>query len=301
MITLENYIEDIKRYKVTIPDGFKSSDAMMHEYHNEFEKYGENEAVRETKPTAEKYVKLLNTWLVKNGFEFKKKKDIVVKHKFKVGQIVLLRGKPNIVDELKEDGTYLVHLSDSMVGRKVQERIQESYLEAIKDQKASLNKNEFVKDDIIIDTEKALRYLEQNKAPYRLIEFNSENWKDEFGVFGIVKTPIGNVEISYEQYHNIVELQCVEIFGLIKPTLENPLLIVNSIDSNGNKRKSFIKTFESVTVVFMASFVKGGKNKLEVVSNHERRESQIKKILSVGSEVCFIPKEKIDLIPIIYY
>ena len=73
MITVENYIEDVNRYNVAIPEGFKSSDAMMHEYHKELEKYGENEAVIETRPTAEKYVKMLNAYLLKNEFEFKEK------------------------------------------------------------------------------------------------------------------------------------------------------------------------------------------------------------------------------------
>lgn len=73
MITVNNYVTDVKRYGVTIPEGFKASHEMMIEYHHELEVNGDSDAIKETAETANKYVKMLNMYLVKHGFVFKDK------------------------------------------------------------------------------------------------------------------------------------------------------------------------------------------------------------------------------------
>jgi hypothetical protein len=137
-------------------------------------------------------------------------------------------------------------------------------------------------------TNKLIDALLKNAAPFRHVEFTDENKHKELGInlqtgeIGYLKTPIGLVKLSIEQIKKIENKFRQNIFGLINPTLTNPLIIAKSKDKYGNERESFIKTFydSKKNTYYFVSFVKDELGNLEVVSNHNRRESQIKRILS---------------------
>lgn len=107
-------------------------------------------------------------------------------------------------------------------------------------------------------------------------ELTPENWMTQFGEEGKVQTPIGEVKMGENQYLKLLKTGREKYFGMIKPTLDTPDVVLEESDpQDGAERNSkylFIKTFinpdgsryihfESVTV---------RKDNLEVsVSSHE--------------------------------
>ncbi len=87
--------------------------------------------------------------------------------------------------------------------------------------------------------EKIIEWLKTQKAPFEDKKLNRENWKSEFGQNREVNTPIGVVKMGKDQFYRLIKKHRQKYFGLIKPTLENPLLILASPENS----LSFIKTF----------------------------------------------------------
>lgn len=56
-----------------------------------------------------------------------------------------------------------------------------------------------------------------------------ENWVREFGEDGIVNTPIGEVKMGNHQYAKMMRQNRNGKLGMVKPTLENPDIIVEDI------------------------------------------------------------------------
>ncbi len=131
------------------------------------------------------------------------------------------------------------------------------------------------------EIDKTIEQLIANAEPFRTVKLTDVSYGKDFKD-GYVNTPIGRVRIDKVQIRKLIRKARVEFFGLIKPTLEKPLIIVTSKDNNGNEREAFIKTFTDGKTIFFVSFVKTDEN-LVLVSNHPRREGQIKKILSEGN------------------
>lgn len=118
----------------------------------------------------------------------------------------------------------------------------------------------------------------------RDLELTPENWIAEFGEDGTVETPIGNVKMGDNQYLKLLKKGRSTYFGMVKPTLTNPDLILEEYDpKDGAERdtkylfvKTFVKAdgsryvhFESVTVQ---------KDNLEVsISSHEINEEALNK------------------------
>lgn len=116
------------------------------------------------------------------------------------------------------------------------------------------------------------------------MELTPENWEAEFGDDGIVNTPIGEVKMGENQYLKLLKKKRDRYFGMIKPTLTNPDMVLEEYDpKDGTERatkylfvKTFIKPdgkryihFESVTVQ---------KDNLEVsISSHEINEEALMK------------------------
>ena len=116
------------------------------------------------------------------------------------------------------------------------------------------------------------------------MELTPENWEAEFGDDGIVNTPVGEVKMGENQYLKLLKKKRDRYFGMIKPTLTNPDMVLEEHDpKEGAERatkylfvKTFIKPdgkryihFESVTVQ---------KDNLEVsISSHEINEEALMK------------------------
>lgn len=115
-----------------------------------------------------------------------------------------------------------------------------------------------------------------NAEPAPELELTAENWDKEFGEDGMVDTPIGKVKMGENQFLKLLKKKRNSYFGMIKPTLVNPDMVLEENDpQDGAERDTkylFVKTFvkpdgsryvhfESVTVQ---------KDNLEVsISSHE--------------------------------
>ncbi|MDR0618897.1 MAG: hypothetical protein LBG17_03240 [Bacteroidales bacterium] len=141
------------------------------------------------------------------------------------------------------------------------------------------------------EAEVVISEMETTAEPAPELELTPENWTIEFGENGRVETPLGQVKMGENQYFKLLKEKRTGEFGMIKPTLTNPDLIIE-VPSEAKERQQterpssyvFIKTFtlngkkvrhfESVTI---------SKDGLEVVvSNHIAGKNQIKRDLING-------------------
>ena len=122
------------------------------------------------------------------------------------------------------------------------------------------------------------------------LELTPENWVAEFGGEGVVDTPIGKVKMGENQLAKMFLKKRVKEFGMVKPTLTDPdVIIEKSAPEEGAERDTkylFVKTFvkpdgsrfvhyESVTVM---------KDGMEVsISSHEADGKVIKKEMQNGT------------------
>ena len=131
--------------------------------------------------------------------------------------------------------------------------------------------------------------MEQNAEAMPVIELTPDNWVAEFGQNRTVSTPIGDVKMGDNQLAKLFLKKRTREFGMIKPTLINPDVIIEKTavadNAERNTKLLFVKTFkdengqkhvhfENVTVQ------KGG---LEVsISSHIVDKSAIRKELANG-------------------
>ncbi len=144
----------------------------------------------------------------------------------------------------------------------------------------------------VLDSEEAdllMSAMEQNAEAMPVIELTPDNWVAEFGQNGTVSTPIGDVKMGDNQLAKLFLKKRTREFGMIKPTLVNPDVIIEKTavadNAERNTKLLFVKTFkdengqkhvhfENVTVQ------KGG---LEVsISSHIVDKSAIRKELANG-------------------
>lgn len=142
--------------------------------------------------------------------------------------------------------------------------------------------------------------MENRAEPARELELTPENWTAEFGEDGKVGTPIGEVKMGENQYLKLARLGRRGKLGMVKPTLENPDLIIE----DASRAKEGDTTERSSSYVFVKSFTgKDGERmyhftsvtvqkdgKEVVISNQEKSENRIKKLLQDG-KVVFIKGE----------
>lgn len=154
--------------------------------------------------------------------------------------------------------------------------------------------NDTLKQESDISTDKLdllINELVNHAIPFRVMEFTEENCNIDFGVnlssgeTGFIKTPIGLVKAELKDIKKLERKNRIKFFGLIKPTLEAPLIIAKSYDKEGKEREAFIKTFiqKDTNTIFFVSFVKDENEFLEIATNYSPRTTQIRKILSEGS------------------
>ena len=148
-----------------------------------------------------------------------------------------------------------------------------------------------------------LNSLEKQAVAFRRRSFTYNTFVSEFGTDFSVETPIGTVFIDYEQFEKIKTKGRDRYFGLIKPTLEKPVLI---IEHNGNQL--FVKSFidKKRGIIYFFSVTKNKDGEILVVSNHEKTKSGLKNKLKEG-DVRYIssleglgsifPKDKADVRP----
>ena len=136
-----------------------------------------------------------------------------------------------------------------------------------------------------------LSQMEANAAEMPQLELNPSNWVSQFGEEGTVSTPIGQVKMGANQIAKLFEKGRSEQFGMIKPTLENPQVIIEvpSESNDGNTERSssllFVKTFvgKDGKKIYYFKSVTVKKDGLEVsVSSHYDRAKRVKEALKNG-------------------
>ena len=137
----------------------------------------------------------------------------------------------------------------------------------------------------IKDEAKLLAAMEAAAEPFRTVRYTEANFTKEFGREMTVETPIGTVELDYGQFDKVMSKDRQGVFGLIKPTFQRPLLIVNQTDAQGNNRELFIKTFgdKKKDAVYFVSVARSETGFLVMTSGHEKSASQVIKKIREGT------------------
>lgn len=124
-----------------------------------------------------------------------------------------------------------------------------------------------------------------------IMELNPSNWEQQFGTEGKVSTPIGTVKMGENQISKLFEKGRSEQFGMIKPTLETPLAIIEvpseatGIEAERASSLLFVKTFigKNGEKIYYFKSVTVKKDGMEVsVSSHYDRPKRIKDALING-------------------
>ena len=141
------------------------------------------------------------------------------------------------------------------------------------------------------DADNVIAQMESSAETAPELELTPDNWVVEFGEDGIVSTPIGDVKMGENQVAKLFEKGRSKEFGMIKPTLTNPDVIIEvpSHSADGNEERSssylFIKTFlgKNGEKVYYFKSVTIKKDGLEIsISSHYDRAKRVKEALMKG-------------------
>ena len=141
------------------------------------------------------------------------------------------------------------------------------------------------------DADNIIAQMESSAEVVPELELTPDNWSAEFGEDGIVSTPIGDVKMGENQVAKLFEKGRSKEFGMIKPTLTNPDVIIEvpSHSADGNEERSssylFIKTFlgKNGKKVYYFKSVTIKKDGLEIsISSHYDRAKRVKESLMKG-------------------
>lgn len=141
------------------------------------------------------------------------------------------------------------------------------------------------------DADNVIAQMELSAETAPDLELTPDNWTAEFGEDGIVSTPIGDVKMGENQVAKLFEKGRSKEFGMIKPTLTNPDVIIevpsHSADGNDERSSSylFIKTFlgKNGNKVYYFKSVTIKKDGLEIsISSHYDRAKRVKEALMKG-------------------
>jgi hypothetical protein len=127
------------------------------------------------------------------------------------------------------------------------------------------------------------KQIKKDATPFRDVEYSIENFNSEFPN-GRVDTPIGEAIIDNNQFNklsdNIHNEDRTKFFGLIKPTLEDPVFIVDFEDVT-MYFKPFVDKRSKITR--FVSVTKDKNGKIFVKSNYDiNRDNKFKMILKHG-------------------
>nr|DAP62911.1 MAG TPA: Cytosine specific methyltransferase [Caudoviricetes sp.] len=141
------------------------------------------------------------------------------------------------------------------------------------------------------DADNVIAQMESSAETAPDLELTPDNWTAEFGEDGILSTPIGDVKMGENQVAKLFEKGRSKEFGMIKPTLTNPDVIIEvpSHSADGNEERSssylFIKTFlgKNGKKVYYFKSVTIKKDGLEIsISSNYDRAKRVKEALMKG-------------------
>jgi hypothetical protein len=121
------------------------------------------------------------------------------------------------------------------------------------------------------DDEFIIEKLNKYAIPYINLDFNESNWKNEFPD-NTVNTIVGKIKINLDQYNKLIKNRRTQYFGIIKPTLKNPVFIVLDLDDSMIFVKSYIQPNRNLSFVCVSKKLSSNS---QVVSSHEKTQKQI--------------------------
>ena len=131
------------------------------------------------------------------------------------------------------------------------------------------------------------KQMADNAEQERILEHTEENWLKEFGKDSRVTTPIGSIKLGENQYKKAGRNDRIKRFGLLKPTLERPdVILEKSAPKEGAERqtkylfiKSFKKADENKILNYESITVKQGEEEV-AISAHQIDPSKVLKELT---------------------
>lgn len=131
------------------------------------------------------------------------------------------------------------------------------------------------------------KQMEDNAEQERILEHTEENWLKEFGKDSRVTTPIGSIKLGENQYKKAGRNDRIKRFGLLKPTLERPdVILEKSAPKEGAERQTkylFIKSFKKADgnkiLNYESITVKQGEEEV-AISAHQIEPSKVVKELT---------------------
>ncbi len=226
--------------------------------------------------------------------------------KYPNSQLFLIRdsGAKAKVMELKSDGSLVPHAVNKKDVRTATTMTLDEYKQAftttsmIEDNSGSIEADRGgieVEDNTQplseADADNVIAQMESSAETAPDLELTPDNWTAEFGEDGILSTPIGDVKMGENQVAKLFEKGRSKEFGMIKPTLTNPDVIIEvpSHSADGNEERSssylFIKTFlgKNGKKVYYFKSVTIKKDGLEIsISSHYDRAKRVKEALMKG-------------------
>lgn len=131
------------------------------------------------------------------------------------------------------------------------------------------------------------KQMADNAEQERILEHTEENWQKEFGKDSRVTTPIGSIKLGENQYKKAGRNDRIKRFGLLKPTLERPdVILEKSAPKEGAERQTkylFIKSFKKADgnkiLNYESITVKQGEEEV-AISAHQIDPSKVVKELT---------------------
>ena len=131
------------------------------------------------------------------------------------------------------------------------------------------------------------KQMADNAEQERILEHTEENWLKEFGKDSRVTTPIGSIKLGENQYKKAGRNDRIKRFGLLKPTLERPdVILEKSAPKEGAERQTkylFIKSFKKADgnkiLNYESITVKQGEEEV-AISAHQIEPSKLLKELT---------------------
>lgn len=133
------------------------------------------------------------------------------------------------------------------------------------------------------------------------IELTIENWDALFGEDGRVNTPLGEVKMGENQFTKLMRQGRNGKLGMVKPTLENPDIIIEdeSQARNGDNTERpssyvFVKTFlkgDGSRYYYFTSITVSKEGREVVVSSQEKSRNRILRLMLEGSVIWRTPKD----------
>lgn len=137
-----------------------------------------------------------------------------------------------------------------------------------------------------------IEILVSKSDPVRIIELTPYNWIKEFGDDGFITTPIGIVKMGDNQYLKLLTRGGRDSkLGLIKPTLQCPLIIIEDSGTAKSREQSeretsfvFVKTFHKneERIYFFTTVTVKKDGREVVISCQEKKPKRISALLKEG-------------------